>query len=83
MGATSAVESIIPGDRGQVTDKSEVVPGQKSSSGKFANTASPSGWFAFRICCDKNVIVLCSERGQVDQNASERASGKWLTDQIE
>jgi len=36
-----------------------------------------------RSCRDKNVIVPCSERGQIDQNASERTSGEGLTNQIE
>jgi hypothetical protein len=34
-------------------------------------------------CCDKNVIVPCSERVNFDQNASECISGKRLTNQVE
>ena len=32
---------------------------------------------------DKNVIVLCSKRVESDQNATERKSGMWLTNQVE
>jgi hypothetical protein len=34
-------------------------------------------------CCDKNVIVPCSERVRVEQNGSERISGNWLKNQVE
>jgi len=34
-------------------------------------------------CCDKNVIVPCSERVKFDQNASECIPGKRLKNQVE
>jgi hypothetical protein len=37
----------------------------------------------FRTYCDKNVIVPCSERVNVDQEAAELSSGRRLKNQIE
>ena len=35
------------------------------------------------VCCDKNVMVPCSERVRVDQNASKLSSGKRLKNHIQ
>ena len=35
------------------------------------------------ICCDKNVIVPCSERVYSDQNGSGLSSGKRLKNHVE
>jgi hypothetical protein len=56
--------------------------GPKSAFGKFGLAISQrllGTW----DCCDKNVIVPCSERLRVDQNGSERISGKRLKNQVE
>jgi hypothetical protein len=34
-------------------------------------------------CCDKSVIVPCSERLRVDQNESERLSAERFNNQVE
>lgn len=78
-----------------MTDKAELMPGdvlsttrgQKSACGKFELAQRDSNRSAlvqegFR---DKNVIVSCSERGEIDQNGSKPSSGKRseiLSDQL-
>jgi hypothetical protein len=34
------------------------------------------------ICCDENVMVLCSERVKTDQNGPTCSICKWLTNQV-
>ena len=46
-----------------------------------AHSAKTDGSSGF--CCDKNVIVLCSETGQVDQNVAEPISGEPLKNRVE
>lgn len=45
--------------------------------------SKPSAALVEGGCCDKNVIVPCSEPVKIDQNASERRSGKRLKNQVE
>jgi hypothetical protein len=63
----------------RIAGNTEVIAVQKSVCGKFELAQRDSKGSAALVhgsCCDKNVIVI-------DQNASERSSGKRLKNQVE